>query len=182
MTFRNHSTTLLALATLTGCAMAPAHADVLPPSAAVVGAITERLPPGDLLGYRPAPVPSIPGGASSDRLFDDPAAGRFASRIVWVRGVGAIAGWNPPGIYAPGRGGGNNNGGNLQTGGNGNGNNGCGNGNGGPNGGGCPDRHDPPSPPTPPDPDGQPGVPGPLPVLGLGAAFACSRKLRRRIK
>jgi hypothetical protein len=27
-----------------------------------------------------------------------------------------------------------------------------------------------------------PTVPGPLPILGAGAAFGCSRKLRRRIK
>jgi simple sugar transport system permease protein len=44
MTFRNHTTTLLALATLNACAMAPAHADAWHPDAAVAGAI------GGLLG------------------------------------------------------------------------------------------------------------------------------------
>jgi hypothetical protein len=165
VTFRNHTAALLALATLSGCGMAPAHADAWHPDAAVVGAITERLPPGDNLGYRPASI-------VTDWPMDPPMPVPTAGPTLLASWRGAPAGWNPPGIYAPSRGGGNNNGGNLQTGGNGNGNNGCGNGNSGPNGEGC-NRPDPPRP--------EPGVPGPAGLLGVGAMFRASRQLRRRI-
>jgi hypothetical protein len=170
MTFRNHTTTLLALATLNACAMAPAHADIAPVDAAVVGAVTEQLPPGDLLGYQPAP------SVVADWPMDPPMPLPTAGPTLLASWRGADLAWNPPGLIGPGLGsaaGGNNNGGNLQTGGNGNGNNGCGNGNSGPNGEGC-NRPDPPRP--------EPAVPGPLPVLGVGAMFRASRQLRRRIR
>jgi hypothetical protein len=164
MDFRNHSSALLILATVTACAMAPAHADVLPPSAAVVGAITERLPAGDFLGYRPASV-------VTDWPMDPPLRVPTAGPTLLASWRGAPAGWNPPGLSAAGGGG------RPDTDGDGRGAS-CERG----NASFCPDRHEPPEPPTPIDPDRpQPGVPGPLPVLGLGAAWGWARRLRRSV-
>ena len=78
MSIRNHTPALLILATLTGCAMAPAHADAMPQ------------------GY-------VPGQA-----FDLPITGRLpiAAPSAMTTWRGAPRGWNPPGLDGPGRGGG----------------------------------------------------------------------------
>ena len=171
MTFRNHSAAIAMLATLNACAIAPAHAsDARPPGWQDTQPVSQsyKLPPGDSLGYQSAP------SVVTDWPMDPPLPAPAAGPTLLASWRGAPAGWNPPGLYGPGSGrNGNNNGGNLQTGGNGNGNNGCGNGNGGPNGEGC-NRPDPPRP--------EPAVPGPAGLLGVGAAFAYSRKLRQRIR
>jgi len=160
VTFRNHITTLLSLATLTGCAMAPAHADAWHPDAAVVGAITEQLPPGDLLGYRPAP------SVVADWPMDPPMPVPTAGPTLLASWRGAPAGWNPPGLSAAGGGG------RPDTDGDGRGAS-CERG----NASFCPR---PPDPPTPPRPE--PAVPGPVGLLGVGAMFTTARKLRQRIR
>ena len=131
----------------------------------------------------------VAGGAGPQAIFDIPLTGYkpVAAKSSYANWNGAPKGWNPPGLNVVsvrggggnGNGNGNNNGNNQQNGGNGSGNNGCGNGNGGPNGRRNCGGGKPPKPPKPPIP--QPGVPGPLPILGLSAAFAYSRKLRQRI-
>jgi len=159
VTFRNHITALLALATLSGCAMAPAHADAWHPDAAVVGAITERLPPGDNLGYLPASI-------VTDWPMDPPMPVPTAGPTLLASWRGAPAGWNPPGLSAAGGGG------RPDTDGDGRGAS-CERG----NASFCPR---PPDPPTPPRPE--PAVPGPVGLLGVGAMFTTARKLRQRIR
>jgi hypothetical protein len=177
MTFRNLTPALLVLATLS----APAHADALPPGfqprhtdhntpQASAPASSNRgvaiSGSGDPLGYRPAPVPSIPGGASSSRLFDSPVTGSgpIAGPVLLASWRGAPPGWNPPGLNSAAGGGGR-----PDTYGDG-------------RGGSCERGNASFCRPEPPDPMDAPDVPGPLPALGLGAAFAYSRKLRQRIK
>ena len=160
------------MALLTGALLTTeAQADTLPP-----GVLSRQDPlieecnpdPRDPLGYCPA--------VSSNLAFDKPTGGDqvadLASLTSWK---GAPADWNPPGLDGPGVNGhvgGNNNGGNLQTGGNGGGNNGCGNGNGGPSGGGnCGGGEGSP-----------PGVPGPLPVLGIAVTWGWARRMRQRMR
>jgi hypothetical protein len=166
MTFRNLTPALLALATLS----APAHADVLPPGTHLppVGH-AERLAPGDPLGYRPAPAPSVPGGASNSRLFDAPitGSGPIASPTLLASWRGAPPGWNPPGLDRP-RDDKDDKGGQADK----DGKHDC------PQTGTRPSPC-PPKPPKPPMP--VPGVPGPLPVVGVAAAWGWSRKLRRRV-
>lgn len=181
---RNRTTAALLLATLTGCAVQPAHADAFPPGFQMrhtdhintpQAAAPARSNTGVTLprGLPPIDSPALRGGPAPGLVYDPPVGG-LSDEAPWRPGVGALVTWNPPGIVGQGLGGnagGNNNGGNLQTGGNGGGNQGCGNGNSGPNGGNC-DRPDRP----------QPDVPGPLPILGAAAAFGWSRQLRRRAR
>jgi hypothetical protein len=163
MTFRNHIPTLFVLAALTGCAMAPAHAsDARPPGWQDAQPVSQsyKLPPGDNLGYQPAPR------AATDWPMDPPMPVPAAGPTLLASWRGAPAGWNPPGLYAPRRGSAAGGGGRPDTNGDG-------------NGGSCERTNNrPPFCPRPPEP----GVPGPVPLLGLGAAFAYSRKLRQRIK
>jgi hypothetical protein len=49
----------------------------------------ERLVPGDLIGYRPAPVPGVPGagGSAGGRLFDLPVSGKGTIAVpplLWI--------------------------------------------------------------------------------------------------
>lgn len=178
---------LLSLAA-SGCVAEPALADAFPPGHRLppLAAQIEELPPGDLLGYQPAPVPPIPGGAASDRLFDPPVTGggSISGPTLLASWRGAPADWAPPGLSGQGLGSraggnnnGNNNGNNQQNGGNGNGNNGCGNGNGGPSGGKDCGGGKPPQPPI-----SQPGVPGPIGIAGVAMAWRQARKIRQRVK
>ena len=164
MTFRNHTTTLFALATISACAMAPAHADIPHPDVAVVGAITEQLPPGDLLGNRPASV-------ATDWPMDPPMPVPTAGPPLLASWRGADLAHNPPGLIGPGLGSAAGGGGRPDTDGDG-------------RGGSCKRTNNrPPFCPRPPDPlRPEPAVPGPAGLLGVGAMFRASRQLRRRIK
>ena len=148
----------------------PARADAPRIPSGPAPAITERLAPGDPLGYRAATIPTPPGGAAPGRLFDRPVSGkgivtgppllaawRGAPEGTTVRGLDGPGGW-----YRPGGGGGGG-----STGGGGGGSGG-----GGEHGGGNPPHHDPTD-----DPD----VPGPLGVGAVAAAWGWSRRIRRRI-
>jgi hypothetical protein len=159
--------TLLSLFSLMVCQPEPAHADA-PPPGVQPGRVfpgEQYAPPGsitrtDPLGYLPAPVRPIPGGSSASRIFDAPltGGGRF-SPPPWAPGRGSLVSFVVPGLDLPP-------------------------GNPSDDGGGDsePPYNPPPHPEPPSPPDHQPAVPGPLPVLGLGAAFAYSRKLRQRIQ
>jgi len=135
-------------------------ADVLPEGVGVAGSRPVQADPLDPLGYRPAKLPRIHGGHSSGSLFDPPVTGRgrIAGPALLASWRGAPAGWNPPGIYGPGRGGGWSGGGGGHGGGHG--------------GGGRPQNHDPPN---------EPAVPGPAGVLGLGVALGWAQRIRRRV-
>jgi hypothetical protein len=174
VTFRNHTATLLALATLSGCAMAPAHADAWTPGQHVPDP-TNASP--RLSAAPPRALPPLSYRYDADGLVISHQDARFAP-LPLIRGYrrnggGLVQDWRGTPVVAAAGGGGR-----PDTDGDG-------------RGGSCertdnrppfcPRPPEPPSPPTPIDPP-QPGVPGPLPVLGLGTAFAYSRKLRRRIK
>lgn len=96
---------VLAIA-LCGCQAAPAHADAprLLVGMPTGGGSPERLAPGDPLGYRPAPVPGIPGGSSGGRLFDLPVSGKgtIAAPPLLAAWRGAPDGWSPRGLDGPG--------------------------------------------------------------------------------
>jgi hypothetical protein len=80
MSIRNHITTAAVIGTLSGCGVAPAHADAMPP------------------GF-------MPRQASSE--FDSPVSGYqpVAAPSVLMSWRGSPADWNPPGLNGPGRGG-----------------------------------------------------------------------------
>jgi hypothetical protein len=79
MSIRNHITTAAVIGTLSGCGVAPAHADAMPP------------------GF-------VPGYALSE--FDSPVSGYqpVAAPSVLMSWRGAPASWNPQGLDAPGNG------------------------------------------------------------------------------
>lgn len=148
---------VLAIA-LCGCQAAPAHADAprLLVEMPTGGGSPERLAPGDPLGYRPAPVPGIPGGSSGGRLFDLPVSGKgtIAAPPLLAAWRGAPDGWSPRGLDGPGG---------WYRGGQGGGHGG---------GGGQPPHH---------DPKGDPAVPGPVGAAVAAGAWGWARKIRRRI-
>jgi hypothetical protein len=162
MTFRTPTTVCVLIATLSGCAMAPAHADAWQPDAVTPNELQTSaklgLPPGDNLGYEPAP------SVVTDWPMDPPMPVPAAGPTLLASWRGAPAGWSPPGLYGPGRGDAAGGGGRPDTDGDG-------------RGASC-ERGNASFCPRPPEP----AVPGPLPLLGLGAAFAYSRKLRQRIR
>ena len=150
-------------AILHGCAVAPAPAaaDALPKGVAPRHAPSNALPSPaasvtttDPLGYVPAVFPRIPGGASSERIFDRPLTGGGSyGPAPWAPGRGSLVTFIVPGIDIP-----------------------------------IDDDGEPPytppprpEPPSPPD-NHQPGVPGPLPVLGVAAAWGWARRIRRRVR
>jgi hypothetical protein len=80
MSIRNHITTAAIIGTLSGCAMAPAHADAMPPgyvSSQVIAGLSIDFP----ADTRPWPAPS--------------------ALMSWR---GAPVSWNPQGLDAPGNG------------------------------------------------------------------------------
>jgi hypothetical protein len=162
----NYCTAMLIFAGLTACQPAPAHAsDARPPGWQAISPVGQsyKLPPGDNLGYEPAP------SLVTDWPMDPPMPVPAAGPTLLESWRGAPAGWSPPGLDGPGLGGGAGGGGRPDTNGDG-------------RGGSC--ERSPNRPPfcrPHPDPVDPPGVPGPLPVLGLAAAYVYSRKLRRRI-
>lgn len=119
------------------------------------------LPPGDPLGYRPAEFPKIPGGASYYRIFDPPLTRvTLFAATTWngapkdfVIPSTALSRWNGTPPPPPGL----------------------------PPGMDTPDKPERPHP-EPPSPPNKTDVPGPASILGVIAAFAWSRRLRRRIK
>jgi MYXO-CTERM domain-containing protein len=154
-------TICLALACIPIAAL-PAHADAprflkgMPTG----GGSPERLATGDPLGYRPAPVPGVPGGSAGGRLFDLPVSGKgtIAAPPLLAAWRGAPDGWSPRGLDGPR--------GWYRPGGKG------GHGGGGHGGGGQPPHH---------DPKDDPGVPGPLGVAVVAGAWGWARRIRRRI-
>jgi hypothetical protein len=167
MTIRNHIPCLLALATLSVCGMTTAHADAWTPwrhtpdpgrtSPRLSAAPSRSLPP---LSYR----------YDADGLVVSAQDARFAP-LPLIRGYrrsggGLVRDWRGTSVVTAAGGGGR-----PDTDGDG-------------RGGSCERTNNrPPFCPRPPDPPRpEPAVPGPLPLLGLGAAFAYSRKLRQRIK
>ncbi len=149
--------TAVAICVLSACTAV--HADPLPPGGKAQRVFpgeergpSPRISAGDPLGYRPAVFPRIPGGASSERLFDLPVTGggRYGQQP-WAPGRGSLVGWNPPGLDRP------------------------------PGGGGGHGDWKPPHP-EPPSPPNQDDVPGPLPIAGAAAAWGWARRLRRRVR
>ncbi|MCJ7695543.1 MAG: hypothetical protein MUO40_08965 [Anaerolineaceae bacterium] len=117
------------------------------------------------------------GGAGPEIIYDIPLTGYdpIAAKSIYENWNGAPENWKTPGIDIPFGSYDSGGGGRPDTNGDG-------------KGGSCErtENRPPfcdnilPNPPNPPVP--QPDVPGPLPLLGLAAAFGFSRKLRNRIK
>ena len=144
---------------LAACALPVYASDTLPLGVPVAGP-AEQLPPGEPLGYRPVPVPVIAGGASAERLFDAPVGGSI--HRLWAPDRGSLVSWNPPGLNRPP--------------GTGNPPDTYGDGR-----GGICERTETRPPFCRQQPPLHPDVPGPLPVLGIAAAFGWARRLRRRV-
>lgn len=171
---RNVGITVICACILSGCVAAPAHADPMPagrePQRAFpweAAAAGDRGPAGDPLGYRAFVPPRIPGGVSAYRVYDPPITrGGLLPAVVWngaPRGfrmpVTALSSWNgtpppPPGL-PPG----------FDN----------------PNPPGRPPECCSPITPENPVPPNEDYVPGPLPALGVAAAYQWSRRLRRRL-